>query len=319
MIEASITHQPTAEHKSGQEPAWPSVSVVIAWVNPLELLSPGLEVLATSGSVKADEIVVVTRRGSEDQLRLKRGFPGVSLLVAPASTSIPALRSIGIRHANGDVIAITEDHCVPGANWIATIKCRMLDRNCLVVGGPVENASTERLRDWAAFLTEYAGAIRPAVSSPGEGPLPGNNVAYRRTVIDGLVKTLERGQWESFYHEQLTREGTRLLFDPELLVLHQRPFDVGYFVGQRFVFSRSYAAMRNQSLTPAGRLKYGLGSLLLPPLLLARGLATLIRRRRLVGRYLVCLPLITLYVSVGAVGEIIGYLFGGANSLEQIE
>ena len=319
MIEANSARQPIIDDTRDKENAWPSVSVVIAWVNPLELLTPGLDVLIASGSVKADEIVVVTRRDLGDQQQLRHEYPGVTLLAAPAGTSIPVLRSIGIRHVSGNVIAVTEDHCVPNANWIATIKRWMRDSNCLVVGGPVENAATRRLRDWAAFLTEYAGAIRPAVGAPGEGPLPGNNVAYKRTVIDGLAETLDRGQWESFYHDELARQGIRLLFDPELLVFHQRPFDVGYFIGQRFMFSRSYAAMRNQFLTRPGRVKYGLGSLILPPLLLARGLATLIRKRRLVGRYLVCLPLITLYVSVGAVGEIIGYLFGGANSLEQIE
>jgi hypothetical protein len=77
--------------------------------------------------------------------------------------------------------------------------------------------------------------------------------------------------------------------------------------------------MRNQFLSPGGRLKYGLGSLALPPLLLARGLITLIRKRRLVGKYLASLPMIVIYLTAGAAGEMVGYFLGAGDSLERIE
>jgi hypothetical protein len=308
----------THEYKDATRVAPVSISVVIAWVNPLELLVPALEALQQQNR-PADESIVVTRHGEDAQRRLRELHPEVILFAAEPHTPITALRSEGIRRARGTVVAVTEDHCVPDRAWIATIERWMSQPDCTIVGGPVENAATTRMRDWAAFLTEYAGAIRSADGDADNHSLPGNNVAYRRELVGGLCEALDRGLWESFYHQELTKRGVRMNYDPEMLVYHRRPFDFRYFVSQRFHFSRSFAAMRLQFLTAFGRVKYGVGSIALPPLLMLRGLTTLRSKRRFVGRYLACLPVIGFYVTVGALGEMIGYFFGGGNSLEQIE
>src|SRR5438045_1286630 len=117
----------------------PGVSVVIAWVNPLELLLPGLEALHRQEGCAPDEIIVATRHDAGMREELRKRQPGVMVLEAAAGTTIPALRSMGIRVARGAIIAVTEDHCVPGANWIATIEHHIKQRGADVVGGPVEN------------------------------------------------------------------------------------------------------------------------------------------------------------------------------------
>ncbi|CAG0945480.1 hypothetical protein ANRL1_02372 [Anaerolineae bacterium] len=294
----------------------PTISVVIAWVNPLDLLTPGLQALTRQ---PVQEIIVATRHNAKEQARLRALFPQITVLPAAPNTPITALRSLAIKHARSDVVAVTEDHCVPDENWIATIAHAQSRTDCDVVGGPVENALTTRWRDWAAFLTEYAGAIRSATGNESNHALPGNNVAYKRALLDGLCATLERGLWESFYHPQLIARGAHFKYDPRMIVYHRRPFDFTYFVFQRFQFSRSFAAMRLQSLTAFGRIKYGVGAVLLPPLLFLRGLMTLRRKQRFVGRYLACAPLIGAYVTVGALGEMLGYFLGGGDSLEKIE
>lgn len=296
-----------------------SVSVVIAWVNPLKLLVPGLEALQRQRGSRPGEVIVVTRHDEGMRELLQDRYPTVTVLSAPASTPITALRSIGIRHARGDVIAVTEDHCIPCEDWIALIERGIGSDGFDVVGGPVENGATTRMRDWAAFLTEYAGAIRSTTGESAEAKLPGNNIAYKRTLIDGLCTALDRGLWESFYHEQLANSGVRMHFDPRMLVRHERPFNFWYFVRQRYHFCRSFAGMRCQYFTTVNRIKYGIGSSVLPPLLLLRGLLTLSRKGRLVGRYIACLPLIGVYVTVGAFGEMVGYFLGGRDSLVRVE
>src|SRR5215471_7986041 len=264
-----------------------SISVVIAWVNPLELLTPCLESLGNQ-SRRADEVIIVTRRNRVEQERLQSAHPSIILVSAAPDTPITRLRAIGIKRARGSAIAITEDHCVPCSDWISTIE-HEIRQGCGVVGGPVENACTNRMRDWAAFLTEYAGSIGSATAEKVT-QLPGNNVAYRKELIDGLCATLDGGLWESFYHQELYARGDAVVFEPRMLVHHQRTFDFWYFVKQRFYFCRSFAAMRCQSMTALGRVTYGIGSAILPPLLLLRGLRTLLRKQRLVQRYICCLP-----------------------------
>jgi len=294
-----------------------SVSVVIAWVNPFELIVPGLERLISEQTRTADEIIVVSRHG-EDQCRLLRArFSTITVIAAPPGTPITTLRSIGLRRATGGVIAVTEDHCIPGRDWVADI-ARKIGEGYDVVGGPVENDCTTRWRDWAAFLTEYAGVIRP---EPAQvvNCLPGNNVAYRRKWVDGLCHVLEMGRWESFYHSELRARGARMLFERDMPVFHRRPFDIWYFIHQRYYFCRSFAGMRGPFHSLIDRSKYGFGSMLLPPLLLGRALLALIERRRLVARYLICLPLIATYMTVGAFGEMAGYFLGAGDTLRRVE
>jgi len=295
-----------------------SIAVVIAWVNSFELLAPGLRALAQQ-TRRADEIIIATRRPESEHAQLREQFPHVTLIAAPPRTPITALRSIALARAQSGIVCVTEDHCIPTETWLATI-ARALERaDGLIVGGPVENASTTRWRDWAAFLTEYAGAIQSAEPQTTARGLPGNNVAYKRALVNDLHETLARGLWESFYHDQLLARGAQLNYDSQMLVHHRRPFDFFYFIGQRFHFSRAFAAMRLQARAGRGRIQYGIGSILLPPLLFLRGLMTLRRKKRFVARYLICAPLIAIYVTAGAFGEMLGYFFGGGNSLEKIE
>lgn len=317
--DATRVTDPRMVASPGNRAARPSVSVVIAWVNDLELLIPGLDALQPQIRPGRDEVIVVTRRGKAERELLQRRYPSVTLHVAPVGTPITALRRLGIGHARGAIVAITEDHCIPCADWISTIAGHLSHGDCDVVGGPVENASTSRLCDWAAFLTEYAGLVRSDRDQTGDATVPGNNVAYRRELIEDLSSILERGQWESFCYEKWAEKGMCLKLEPKMLVYHRRPFDVRYFVGQRFHFCRSFAAMRGQSLTTVKRIGYGVASMALPPVLVARGLFALARKRRLVGRYLRCLPLIGLYFTVGAIGEMIGYFLGGGDSLARVD
>lgn len=310
------------------------ISVVIAWVNDFDLLAPGLVALAKQRDAGLHEILVATRHGLDQQARLRQGFPEVTVISAPPSTTIPALRAMAIRRAAGDVIAVTEDHCVPDDGWIAVI-ARQMQTGRDVVGGPVENAWYGRLRDWAAFLLEYAGAIGPAPDGPTRG-LPGNNVAYHRDLALELCRTLDEQRWESFFHDDLVRRGVTLHYDSQLRMLHRRPFDFLYFIGQRFHYCRSFAAMRRCGVAVPVRqgssspelsepsmgwkcFVYAGGCVILPALLWLRTLRTLVAKRRFVGRYLLCTPLITIYLLAGAFGEMIGYLFGGNRSLERVE
>lgn len=301
-----------------------TLSVVIAWVNPFELLQPTLDSLLNVSKRKPDEIIVVTRHDESEKKRLQILYPNITLIGAPSNTTITRLRSIGIRHSSGDVIVVTEDHCIATPDWLKAVENK-IEQGYDIVGGPIENDCKKRLRDWAAFLTEYAFAILPAAPlsiQDGESktePIPGNNVAYKREFLKGLCETLDEDLWESFYHKRLEADGAKMIHEPEMLLYHRHPFDFFYFVKQRYHFCRSFAAMRCKTLNRPNHFKYGVGSLVLPPFLWLRGLLTLVKKRRFVGLYFLCSPLISIYLCAGAFGEMTGYFLGGGNSLEYVE
>ena len=294
-----------------------TLSVVIAWVNPRPLLEPVLEALRRQQPRPPDEIVIASRHDERTLSALRAAQPDLTILAAPRTTPLPQLRSLALRQARGSIVAVLEDHCVPTTRWLHAIEERMAT-GCDSVAGPVENACGERWRDWAAFLTEYAGALPPLLDA-GATALPSNNMAYRRELLANLCAVLERGRWESFYYAALAARGVVIACDPAMLVYHRQPFDSWYFLRQRYHSGRAFAGMRGHDFTLAQRIVYALGSIVLPPLLIMRGLRTVVRKRRLVGRYLGCVPLIGVYVTAGAVGEIIGYLFGGGHSLEHVQ
>lgn len=291
-------------------------AVVIAWVNPYSLLEPGLRALLTARR-RPDEIIVVTRHGSEMQRRFRQDFPQVTLLPESPDSTVPALRAAGIRSSSSSVVLVTEDHCTPATDWVDRAE-QAIAAGAAVVSGPIENACTARLRDWAAFLTEYSAVVRPAVHGIVNG-VPGNNVAYRRDAAEEIARTLAAGLWESFALSSLEKCGLRFTFDPDMLVRHARPFDFGYFVGQRYHFCRAFAGMRLRFLKGGKRWVYAGASVILPVLLFARALTGLLSRRRLIGRFVICSPLIFFYFVVGAWGEMAGYAFGSTDSLRYVE
>jgi len=149
--------------------------------------------------------------------------------------------------------------------------------------------------------------------------LPGNNIAYKRPHLLRHADVLLQGQWESWINDRLRADGVPIASTNAMVVHHIKPFRLGSFLVQRFHFARSYAGMRRVDQSPARRLAYGLGSLALPALLTARVARTVLRKRRHLGRFVLVSPLVALFLTVGAVGEMIGYLFGPGASLEKVE
>ena len=149
--------------------------------------------------------------------------------------------------------------------------------------------------------------------------LPGNNIAYKREHLLRHAGVLDSGKWESWVNDRLLGEGIPIASTNLAVVRHIKTFRLGYFLSQRFHFARSYAGMRRVDQSWAKRAIYGLGSALLPMLLLARAILQATRKRRNLGKFAACLPLLALFFTVGAIGEMIGYLAGPGASLDRVE
>lgn len=291
-------------------------SVAIAWVNPFELLDPGIRALFAQTKPPM-EVIVATRHPASARRALSGALPCVTLIAAHADATIPELRALAIRASGGEIVLVTEDHCVPAPDWIERAAAAIA-AGADIVGGPVENACSSRLRDRAAFLTEYSGVIRPATDTV-TNVIPGNNVAYRRAIALEVAGTLDSGLWESFGLASLIAGGARVVFDRDMVVHHRRAFGIRYFLGQRFHFCRAFGEMRRRSMPAGQRLAYAAASLLLPGALAARCWRNLRERRRFVREFSILSPLIFVYFCAGAVGEMLGYVFDGSGSLRRVE
>ncbi|CAN5819148.1 hypothetical protein BH23GEM7_BH23GEM7_03510 [soil metagenome] len=295
--------------------AQPDLSVIIPSVNGWGDLEGCLRALrAQTGGVEI-EAIVADRVGEAVRAPLRREYPEVRLIEAPAGTTIPALRALALREARAEVVGVIEDHVIVPPDW----SLRMLEAHREgheVVGGRVENAARERLVDWAAFLCEYSHCLSPPV-----GPAPwvtGNNVTYRRRLLESFRPVVDEQRWENRLHEALQEAGVTLISRPDIEVGHKKHYTAGEYVHQRYLYARSFAGMRVEGSGVPRRFAYGLAAFALPPVLLYR-IVSRVRQAGRHGRELVrSLPLLAVFSVAWASGEMVGYWFGPGNSLGKV-
>jgi hypothetical protein len=98
--------------------------------------------------------------------------------------SVFELRARAVERARGEIVALTEDHCIVGTDWCAEIlEAFRRNPNAMAVTGPVLNGSTERLIDWANFLHTFGSSFPPMDKDQGNRAPPAANVAFRRSAI----------------------------------------------------------------------------------------------------------------------------------------
>jgi hypothetical protein len=120
-------------------------------------------------------------------------------------------------------------------------------------------------------------------------------------------------------HPTLATEGRKLLSVPDMVVHHRGPFRFGYYLRQRYLFSRAFAGVRARNQGTLKRFAYVFAAPLVPFLLLARISRTVFRKRCRVRKFIVALPLLTIALLVLVAGEWVGCVLGPGNALSKVE
>ena len=292
----------------------PELAVVVASVNGFPYLGECLESLERN--CPRAEVIVADWTDEQTRTRVRERWPGVTLLSFDEPMAVPELRAAGIFATEAPYVALIEDHCVVRYGWAE----RLLEahrRGYQVSGGPIRNAKTARIRDWAAFFCEYSGFMEPEPSGDVRD-LPGMNVSYDRSALEAIDDLLREGRWETYLHGRLRERGFRFWSDPEATLEHAKDFGFFEFCSQRYHYSRSFAGTRNRDLGWK-RVLYAAGAPALVPLLFARIARNVLARGSHRRELLATAPLVLLYTSVWAFGEVVGYTFGGGRSLLRVK
>jgi hypothetical protein len=218
--------------------------------------------------------------------------------------------------AAGEIIALTEDHCLPAADWCKKVVEVHRAQGAAAIGGTVDNAATRGLIDWAAYWCEYGAFASPA--APGlVAALAAANVTYKRAALQ-RIGALERTAYhEGDVHARFMAAGDALWAEPRLRVWHKKHFTARSYCRERFAYSRWYAGGRRAQLNPPRRLLYLGATPLLPGLLLLRLFQRTQGRPAERRRFAAALPYLLLFVCVWAAGEAAGILWGaGASEYE---
>jgi len=294
-----------------------TLSVVIASLNGRPYIDSCLEALTRQDQSIRAEIIIADCIGATVTEFIKANYPDVQVIAFNERKSVPALRAAGMLVAKGDIIVITEDHCIPADNWFETLVAAHRTYPELAIGGAVDNAATERLIDWAVYFCEYSNFTSPLPAGIVHD-LPGPNVSYKRKALDLIRDMLRDGYWENFIHQHLEANGYPLRAEPSIIVWHKKHFTLASFVSERFHYGRWFAGTRNKFVSPAKRLFYLVFSLLLPPLILYRLYKRVQSRGSHMPMFWRSLPLIAFFTLVWALGEFVGYATGEGKSVLQL-
>lgn len=290
----------------------PVVSIVIAGVNPPEYLEACLRSLAGQHFGAATEWVLVRRAGQEHPLPSHLENVGITPIRVPQKTSLGRMRSIGLRAARADIVALTEDHCLPAPDWLDRLEQAHGNGPAPIIGGPVDNGATSSPVDRAAFLLEYLPFASPLARGPVDR-LAAANVSYRSSFLRQHLDP-EEAYDAGRFHELARSHGFTLWAEPDARVTHRKHFTLRAYTRERFHFSRCLAGTRFMAPRDPRRAVYALGAPLLP-LLIAFRLAALLLEKPVYRRNLAPAAVPCAAGALAwALGEIAGYLAGPGES-----
>jgi hypothetical protein len=257
------------------------------------------------------EILIVDGSGTLPAIeQLAREFPAVRILSKAGESNVPRLWSAGIAEAEGDIIALTIENCVPAADWARQIVARH-STECAAVGGAIELTPDATLTDWAVYFSRYSNYMLP-FKSRFLDDLPGDNCAYKRAALDPVRRLMDNGFWETFIHYDMRRRNLQLLSDPAPVVTYCGGLSWLRFLRRRYRHGRYFAARRANEFTRSQRLVRAAGFWAVPPLLCKRIAARVWSNGRHRGKFVSALPLVMSFLVAWAAGEGIGYLTGSS-------
>lgn len=294
----------------------PVLSVVIVPFVGAKGLMECLKSLAAQVTDHQFEIIIPYDDGHPDIGRLGPDYPEVKFLAVPGRKTYAQLRAAGVLAAAGEIVAVTEDHCMPAPEWCENIilahrKPEAGDKNPAAIGGPVEKAVPDTIVNWAMYFADYVRYANPVTEGPAVS-LTDLNVSYKKTDLEFISGVWKEEFHENEVHAALTANGRVLWLSPMILVLQRREYTFGKAVQDRYAFGRLFASTRVGMVSGGKRALYALFSIFVPVLQFVRIIKHVRNKRKWGGELVKASPALLTLVTVWAGGEFMGYLTGRA-------
>jgi len=222
-----------------------SISIVIPTRDRPDALDACLAALAEQSlSPERFEVVVVDDGGAaelgevvdrhRDSLRLS--------LTRRAHAGPAAARNAGAQAARGEVLAFTDDDCLPAPDWLTAIATAVERSPESIVGGRTENALVSN-RSSEASQAVIAYMYADGLHRTGELPfVTSNNLALAHELFDTLggfdASFPEAAAEDRDLSARCTASGGSLVYEPAALVRHAHPLDPRSLLRQYVAYGR---------------------------------------------------------------------------------
>src|SRR5688500_1973638 len=129
----------------------------------------------------------------------------------------------GYQLARGDLIAVTEDHCLAPVDWgQRMIASHAQHPDAAAIGGSVLNGADREVIDWASFLIVQVAGMAPIRSGVADRLAGAVNVSYKRAALADLVDYDGMGAMDVLHQRMLRERGEVLVADDRIRVAHDQ-------------------------------------------------------------------------------------------------
>ena len=280
-----------------------SLSVVIPTTRGYASLASCLHALLPQATANDGIILVIDGSGEA----VPSDLPQEVRWIAAPGEGVFALRRRGMQLADTPLVALTEDHCVPAADWWQAILCAHREQpQARAIAGRAINGSTRTACERAAFLMTLLPSIAPLDKGYTAGHLSISGASFRRHEGWDLdlagVPRLSRADVAS---------------DPRVLVTHVQPGGWRDLAALQFHNARAVSGDRGLG-TSRDWLRL-MAAWLMPWPRIARQLTACVRKGLRLHDLVVCVPAFVWLFHAKGVGEIAGYLFGPGISARHLQ
>lgn len=287
----------------------PSLSIVVPTIRGWPKARLALDPLIPQAQRVGAEILVVDGSGRSAPSELA---PLVRWEQKPG-WSVFQMRAWAYRHAAGEIVAATEDHCVVADDWCERILAAHREfPDAMAVGGAVLNGTDQKAVDWAAFLLTQGPFMPPLGQGPARMISGPANVSYKRAALDRLATAEGEGliDWMSITGPDA--DGA-LIADDRIRVRHHQSQGFWGTSLAEFDNGRTIASFRRPQMTKMDWLRVAT----VPIMPLYRSLRSLRRVRHKYAPPPVVLraaPILVWFQYCASVGEFLGYTAGPGDS-----
>lgn len=278
------------------------VVVVVAATDARGTVAACLDRLVAEVAGRGAAVVVDASRDGTADLVASRS-PDLRVLRRSPGRLVPELWRDGLDATTAPLVAFTTAQMVPRPGWLAALLATLEATGAAAVGGPIAPSATLDAIGRATFLQRFARALPPLA-----GPIepPGDNALYRRDRLAGLEPLWADGFWEVPILRALRDRGEATAMAPGAVVEFVGGAGLGPTLAQRLRHARRFGAARSRGDGLARRLARTAAAPLVPPLLVARAVAALRRRRLPLAPWAAAAPGLALLASAWAAGELAG-------------
>ena len=204
---ASLSVIVVSDYAAGEEKSW-------------EDLRRALRVWVDQEGVPAEEFILVESSRFEGRIPsdVSGIVPNMTILYIDAESSYE-LKNRAVEAATGDWLAIVDADCIPQRSWLQVLRAAIAEHP------GVTAVSAKTMYPGRSRMERVLGLLSRSYLDPGRrGPtrfISGNAACFRREVYRCHPLPIGVGAFASrIQSEAILRDGAILLFDPELVVVH---------------------------------------------------------------------------------------------------